>query len=572
MPTNRTTIYRGIPASFGKFYGKALKIISSNHIILQTFIKEADIKVEVTKFLKALGRTKKELEAIISKKSMNQDIKDILVSQICMLDDPLLLDGVIKKIQENHENAALALFNTIDQISNKFTSLNDDYFSERAVDIRDIGRRIEDNLLGRKSDYNILSAIKEEVIIVAHELTPSQMIHIDKKMVKGIATEMGGKTGHMAILAKNYSIPTVVGLNKITSEIVDNEFILIDADEGVVIRNPVINQIKYYGSSSPIKAIQEEEVSSFTRDGHHISIKVNLDSENDCELILKANADGVGLYRSETILIEEADKIHDEEAQFHIYKKIAADMKGLPVTIRTFDLGGDKFDTRHKEDNPFLGNRGIRYSLKNPTWFKKQLRAILRASVFGNISIMIPMVSTVSEVIKTKKLIEECKSDLRKKRIQYADVNIGIMVETPACALALDQFAKECDFFSIGTNDLLQYTMAVDRNNHYISDLYNPYNLSFLRILSMIIETSQKYKIPLGICGELASDTNFTILLIGLGLKELSVSLPLVKKIRKIISRMDILQAEVLAKKIMKLSEEEKYVEIDSFLFNKHIN
>ena len=307
-------------------------------------------------------------------------------------------------------------------------------------------------------------------------------------------------------------------------------------------------------------------------DGHHISIKVNLDSENDCELILKANADGVGLYRSETILIEEADKIHDEEAQFHIYKKIAADMKGLPVTIRTFDLGGDKFDTRHKEDNPFLGNRGIRYSLKNPTWFKKQLRAILRASVFGNISIMIPMVSTVSEVIKTKKLIEECKSDLRKKRIQYADVNIGIMVETPACALALDQFAKECDFFSIGTNDLLQYTMAVDRNNHYISDLYNPYNLSFLRILSMIIETSQKYKIPLGICGELASDTNFTILLIGLGLKELSVSLPLVKKIRKIISRMDILQAEVLAKKIMKLSEEEKYVEIDSFLFNKHIN
>lgn len=572
MPINKTTVYRGIPASYGKFYGKALKIISSNHIILQTHIEEKKVKLEVAKFLKALGKTKKELEGIIDKKSMNQDIKDILVSQICMLDDPLLLDGVIKKIQDNHENAALALFNSIDEISKKFSGLNDDYFSERSVDIRDIGRRIEDNLLGRRSDYNILSEIKEEVIIVAHELTPSQMIHIDKKMVKGIATEMGGKTGHMAILAKNYSIPTVVGLNKITSHIQDEEFILIDADEGVVIRNPVFNQIKFYGSSSPFEIKKEEKITSFTRDGERISIKVNLDSENDCEAIVKSNADGVGLYRSETILIEDADKIHDEDEQFRIYKKIATDMQNLPVTIRTFDLGGDKFDTRHKEDNPFLGNRGIRYLLKNPSWFKKQLRAILRASVYGNISIMIPMVSTISEVIQTKKLIEDCKLDLKKKGIDYRDLKVGIMVETPACALALDQFSRECDFFSIGTNDLLQYTMAVDRNNHYISDLYNPYNLSFLRTLHMIIGAANKFNIPLSICGELASDTNFTILLIGFGLRELSVSLPLVKKIKKIISSMDILQAQILAEKVLKLSEEEKYTEIDSFLFNKHIN
>ncbi len=572
MATIKTTVYKGIPASYGKFYGKALKIISSNHIILQTHIEEKKVKTEVNKFLKALGKTKKELEAIIDKKSMNQDIKDILVSQICMLDDPLLLDGVLRKVEENHENAAFALFNTIDEISKKFSGLNDDYFSERAVDIRDIGRRIENNLLGRKSDHHVLSDIKEEVIIVAHELTPSQMIHIDKKMVKGIATEMGGKTGHMAILAKNYSIPTVVGLNNITSEIRDNEFIFIDADEGLVFRNPGINQIKYYGASSSIQNEKEDEIIAITRDGVRISIKVNLDSENDCGLILSSKADGVGLYRSETILIEDADKIYDEEEQFRIYKKIASDMHKLPITIRTFDLGGDKFDTKHKEDNPFLGIRGIRYSLKNPSWFKKQLRAILRASVYGNISIMIPMVSTVSEVTETKKLIEDCKADLNKKGIVYKDVRIGIMVETPACALALDQFAKVCDFFSIGTNDLLQYTMAVDRNNPHISNLYNPYNLSFLRILKMIIEKSDKHNIPLSICGELASDTNFTILLIGLGLKELSVSLPLVKKIKKIISSMDITQAQILAQKVLNLAEEEKYIEIDSFLFNKHIN
>ncbi|MBK7056844.1 MAG: phosphoenolpyruvate--protein phosphotransferase [Leptospiraceae bacterium] len=572
MPTNKTTVYRGIPASYGKFYGKALKIISSNHIILQTHIEERKVKLEVARFLKALRKTKKELEAIIDKKSMNQDIKDILVSQICMLDDPLLLDGVINRIQNNHENSAFALFNSIDEISNKFAGLNDDYFSERSVDIRDIGRRIEDNLLGRKSDHHILSELKEEVIIVAHELTPSQMIHIDKKMVKGIATEMGGKTGHMAILAKNYSIPTVVGLNKITSLIEDDECILLDADDGVVIRNPSFNQIKYYGSSSPLEEKKEEAINSFTRDGQRISIKVNLDSENDCESIIKSNADGVGLYRSETILIEDADKIHDEEEQFRIYKKIAADMQNLPVTIRTFDLGGDKFDNKYKEDNPFLGNRGVRYSLKNPSWFKKQLRAILRASVYGNLSIMIPMVSTISEVIRTKKIIEDCKADLKKKNLEYKDIKIGIMVETPACALALDQFARECDFFSIGTNDLLQYTMAVDRNNHYISDLYNPYNLSFLRTLHMIIGASNTFNIPLSICGELASDTNFTILLIGFGLRELSVSLPLVRKIKKIVASMDIQQAQLLAEKVLKLSEEEKYTEIDSFLFNKHIN
>lgn len=573
MPTSKTLVYKGIPASYGKFYGKALKIISSNHIILQTRIDDKKVKFEISKFQKALTKTKKELESIIEKKTMNQDIKDILVSQICMLDDPLLIDGVIKKIKDSHQNAALALFNSIEEISNKFTTLNDDYFSERAVDIRDIGKRIEDNLLGRKSDYNILSGITEEVIIVAHELTPSQMIHIDKKMVKGIATETGGKTGHMAILAKNYSIPTVVGLNNITSIINDNEYILIDADDGVVIRNPVLNQIKYYGSSSLIGSNKYEDLSSSsTHDGHRILVKVNLDSENDCESILRLNADGVGLYRSEAILIEDPDKIYDEEEQFRIYKKIASDMSNLPVTIRTFDLGGDKFDTKFREDNPFLGNRGVRFALKNSSWFKKQLRAILRASIFGNISIMIPMVSSISEIIETKKLIADSKLELRKKGIEYKDVKVGTMVETPACALALDQFAKECDFFSIGTNDLLQYTMAVDRNNHYISDLYNPYNLSFLRLLQMIIAASNNYRIPLSICGELASDTKFTILLLGLGLRELSVSLPLVRKIKKIIASIDVAQAQILAEKVLKLAEDEKYLEIDAFLFNKHIN
>lgn len=569
-----TIVYRGIPASYGKFYGKVLKIISSNHIIINIPIPAKSVTNEIQRFLKAIKSTKKQLENSIKKKSekIDKDIVDILTSQIYMLDDPILVDGVITRITNFQENSAYALFKVIEDITQRFNQINDDYFRERAVDIKDIGKRIEDNILGRDSDYYVLSKLEEEVVIVAHEITPSQMIHLDKTHVRGIATETGGKTGHMAILAKNYSIPTVVGLKKVMSDIDDDEFVLIDADEGILVKNPGINQIKYYGASTPYPRNEFADYSAaITLDGVKIRLKANLDSEADSSILYNSAPDGVGLFRSETILIESPEIIHDEETQFHIYKRIAESLKEKSLTIRTFDLGGDKWAT-DKEDNPFLGNRGIRYTLRNPDWFKKQIRAIYRASNYGNLSIMIPMVSALSEVIETRKLIEECKSELSKKRVKFSNVKFGIMVETPASAISLDLFAKTCDFFSVGTNDLLQYMMAVDRNNHVVSDLYNPYNLSFLRIMKSIVDVSAKYDIPLGICGELASDTKFTILLIGIGFRELSISMPLVKKVKKLILSMDLKHSEKLVEKIFKLSEEERYGEIDAFLFNKHMD
>ncbi len=564
-------IFKGVAASYGKFYGKALKIISSEHIILDTKILSSYKQIELDKFTNAIAITKIELESIIFKKNPHLDLKEILNAQIMMLDDPILYDGVKKRIFEKNENSALALFHTIEEISNEFELIEDDYFRERAVDIRDIGKRIENKLLGKKNDFEILSTLNEEVILLAHEITPSQMIHLNKKFVKGIVTEMGGKTGHMAILAKNYSIPTIVGLSKITNKIEEDEFIFIDADEGIVVKYPSINLIKQHGSSSKYKSKYDKKYLPITKDGTKIFIKVNLDSENDCETALSLGAMGVGLYRSESILIEDYTKINNEEYQFEVYKKILKDMIDLPVIIRTFDIGGDKLDNKQIEDNPFLGNRGIRLALSNKYWFKKQLRALLRASIFGNLQVMLPMILTLNEVLETKKIIEECKEELKNENIPFKDFLIGIMVETPGAALAIESFYPHIDFISIGTNDLLQYTTAVDRNNPYISNLYNPYHYGFLKLIETVTNFAIKKNIPISICGELASDVNFTLLLLGFGLRELSVSPPLIEKITRIISQIEIIQTEKLLKKVINLSKKEKFSDLEAFLFNKHI-
>ncbi|MBE7413462.1 MAG: phosphoenolpyruvate--protein phosphotransferase [Leptospiraceae bacterium] len=572
---SKKIIHKGISASSGKFYGKCLKILSGEHLILQIHISEDEVHHEIEKFENTIYLTKQELESTIQKfsKELKKELVEILSSQILMLEDPIFLQNVKERIQKKLENAPLAVHNTIEEIAERLSSLGDGYLSERAVDIRDIGERIEANLVGKRSDYTFLENLKEEVILVAHVLTPSQIIHLDKNKVKAIATDTGGKTGHMAILAKNYNIPAVVGLIDITEKISEDEYIFIDADEGIIIQNPSLNEIKLFGASSKTdfgdSKFKPKKIAE-TRDGTRILVKANLESESDCDLALKYGADGIGLYRSESLFLEHPSNNPTEDEQFHAYKKIVEGMKNKPVIIRTFDLGADKFENE-KEENPFLGKRGIRYCLQNKNWFKKQLRAILRASVYGELSLMLPMVTSIQEIIETKELLKESKDLLKSANVPYKRVKIGIMVETPAVAISPDVFTKECDFFSIGTNDLLQYTVAVDRNNSVISDLYNPYHISFFRLLVNTIQIAKKQNIPVGICGEIASDTNFTILLIGLGLREFSVSLPLVPKVKKIIQVIEISQAKKLAKEIMKLSEEEKYLEIESYLFNKHL-
>ena len=567
--------FKGISASPGKIYGPVLKIISSNHLILETQISEKKISSEIQKFKNAIHKTKLELDEIVRKNSAeNQELKEILIAQICMLEDPILINGVKNRIETKFENAPLALFHEIERISKEFEDIEDEYIKERSADIRDIGKRIENNLLGKRSDYNILSEIKNPVILIATELTPSQIMHMDKSNIKGIATERGGKTGHLAILARHFEIPAVVGIKGLTSEVQENEFILLDGDAGIVYKNPHISRIKNYGISEAFpkeNPMERKSLNCYTRDRERVHIKVNLEAGEDCQNIHQVGAEGVGLYRTESLLMENSIKFSNEEEQFLVYKNIAQSLEGKLFVVRTFDVGADKVEIDIPEDNPFLGNRGIRYSLRNKEKFKKQLRAILRASQYGNIAIMFPMVSQLSEFLESKKILNECKAELQKKGIKFKHPKLGIMVETPACALALEIFSEECDFFSVGTNDLLQYFMAVDRNNSEISDLYNPYNFSFLNTLKFISDISKKNKIPLSICGELASDLNFTILLIGLGYRELSVAVPMVKKIKKLINGIDIPQSGKLAEKILRLSKEERFAEVEAYLFNQHL-
>lgn len=570
-----TQYLKGVSAAPGKIYGPVLKMISSNHLILEQKLPEKKIQSEIQKFLSAIQKTKKELNYIVEKNSLvNEELKDILIAQICMLDDPILIHGVKERIEKNLENAPLALFHEIERISREFEGIDDEYIRERSADIRDIGKRIEDNLLGKRSDYHILSQIKSPIILIAQELTPSQILHVDKSQIRGIATERGGRTGHLAILARHFEIPAVVGLRGITNSVKEGEFIFLDGDSGTITIHPQIAQIKNYGFSEPYpryRDLDKLQSTCHTRDRERIHIKVNLESLEDCKTVHQLGAEGVGLFRTETLLMEAGTTNLSEEEQFQVYKKIAEALDGKQFVIRTFDVGADKVELEIPEDNPFLGNRGIRYSLRNTEKFKKQLRAILRAGQYGNIAIMFPMVTQLGEFLESKKILIECRNELRRKGIHCKIPKIGIMVETPACALALENFSKECDFFSVGTNDLLQYFVAVDRNNSEISELYNPFNYSFLKTLKIISKISRKRKIPLSICGEIASDLNFTILLIGLGFREFSVAIPVVKKVKKLIASIDLEQASNLSKTVLNLSREERYPEVEAYLFNLHL-
>ncbi|PJZ70154.1 phosphoenolpyruvate--protein phosphotransferase [Leptospira perolatii] len=574
----KRTIYPGIVAFPGRFYGRCVKIGSKRRALVHgAYIHESEKPSELAKLERAVSITKTELRGILSQlgdRPQDNELKAILETQVTLTEDPMLLSSIRDKIRNNAENAFLAVQNSIHEWMEKFNRIDDPYFRERSDHLQDISNRFLENLLDKKEEVSFLSEATDDVILVARELNPSQMILMDKSRIRGIITDLGGKTGHMAILARNFGIPTIVGLKQFYSQVKDNEFVLLDGDNGQVVRNPAIEEVKYYGASSPYP-LQEKKgktLKAVTKDGIRIKVKCNLESDGDCDLAKKHEVEGVGLFRSESLFLKYQDKNVSGEEQFEAYKRIAEGMDPSPVYIRTFDIGADKFSTGEFEENPFLGNRGIRYSLQNLDWFKEQLTAILRASSYGNISIMLPMVTSLSEIRKTKELLNECKKELSAQKEKFhRKIKLGIMVETPSAVSSLDLLVQEVDFISVGTNDLLQYLMAVDRNNLNVSNLYNPFHVSFLRSLAQIIETTRKYEVPLSICGEIASDTNFTILLIGLGFRELSVSLPFVSSIRKIVNSIDLKQAKQLVKKILELSEKEEYEAIESFLFSKHL-
>ncbi|GBF49255.1 phosphoenolpyruvate--protein phosphatase [Leptospira ryugenii] len=568
-------IFKGISAFPGIVYGKVHKWIPHKRKREpRSGLEPAETRAELELFKQSLSRTEQELEALrekCQKGEKNSELAEIIESQIVFLNDPLFRAKVVERIQLNFENANLALETAVSSLYEEFQNIPDPFFRERADHLLDIGKRLEDNLgpeSNKSEDLNL--RLPESCILVAKEITPTEMISLDKTKIIGIATDFGGKTGHMAIIARNFGIPTVVGLKNITAHVEEDDYILLDSQKGIIHRSPSLDEVKLYGISSEIKSNPQEEPNLpllKTTDGAELKIKVNVDSLEEVSLAEEKGADGIGLVRTEILFISYQDIKPTEEEQFDVYKQILLQMKDKTVTFRVWDIGADKMENGYEESNPFLGNRGIRYLLRHPHFFKEQLRALLRASEFGTMWIMLPMITTLSEILESKRLIQECEEELKYQGHQiHKQIPLGIMVETPACALNLPFLGKHVDFYSVGTNDLLQYLLAVERNNHTVNDLYNPWQVVFLLLLKNIAEVAKSQKKPLSICGEIGSDPMFTSVLIGMGYRDLSCALPLLKKIKKKVTECSVWKSKLLVDQVISLAAEEKYEDIETLV------
>ncbi len=566
--------FKGIAVFPGMVYGPVYKWRSlRQRLEVRNLQSKKECDEELILLKKSLDRTERELENLIQ--SLKNDPKaseliEILESQIVFLNDPLFRAKIAERISQEKESAELALETAVSNLYEEFQRIEDPFFRERADHLLDIAKRLSHNLIPESNTVTI-PEIPNNSILIAKELSPSELISIDKSRLAGIATDYGGKTGHMAIIARSFGIPTVVGLKNLSSLLEDGEFVLLDGLKGNVKRQPNLEEIKSFGlrCDLPIKIEEPKTYSGqlMTKDGMIFEVKANVDTEIEALYSKKKGANGIGLLRSEILFIGFENHKPTEEEQYQIFSKILNEVSPLPVTVRVWDVGADKMEVGYEEANPFLGSRGIRYLLRHTSFFKEQIRALLRASTAGNLRVMLPMVTTVSEILETRKLWKECELELEAQGFAFSPkVPFGIMVETPASALNLPFLGKHVDFYSVGTNDLLQYLLAVERNNHLISELYNPFQLVFLLVLKNIAETAKAQKIPVSICGEVASDPFFIPILIGLGFKEISCALPLIDTIKKCVTEVSHWKSKELLDAIITLSGEEKYAEIDTLL------
>ncbi len=520
--------------------------------------KISDVAGEEKRLDQALAASKDDLEKIKAKaeKTLGKDEAEVFQAHITILADPELIAGIKGQIENSKINAESALKNVTDNYIATFEAMTDNaYMQERAADIRDIAKRVTSHLLG--IDLPNPALIDEEVIVVAHDLTPSDTAQLDPEFVKGIVTDIGGRTAHASIMARSLEIPAVVGTQKAIEEIKNDVNVIVDGSAGQVLIEPnedeeVVYARKvgeYFARKREQAQLRDEATES--ADGHHFDINANIGSPKDLDAVVANGAEGIGLFRTEFLFID-SDHLPTEDEQFAAYKAALQSMDGKPVTIRTMDIGGDKqlsYWKLPKEDNPFLGYRAIRISLKQDDIFRTQLRALLRASVYGNLWIMFPMIATLQEFRDAKKIYEEEKQNLTAKGVKFADnIKLGIMVEIPASAVLADKFAKEVDFFSIGTNDLIQYTMAADRGNDSVSYLYQPYNPAILRLVHNVIDAAHKEGKFVAMCGEMAGDPVAVPVLMGLGLDEFSMSASSVLPTRSLMKRLNAAEMQKLAK------------------------
>lgn len=539
---------QGISGSRGVAVGNVYRYIQEEIVIPDYTVAEGKVEEEIGKFAAAMAATLKQLDTIRQKalEEMGPEEAAIFEAHMQIAQDPSLSDGIKSLVESSHTNVVAATAQTIETFANIFLGMEDAYMRERGADIKDIGDRLMRNMLGMNPRG--LSHISGEVILVAQDLAPSDTASLDKNIVKGIVTAAGGPTSHAAIMARTLEIPAVMGVGDIES-FVDGDKAVVLGTDGIVEINP--SDADWVEYTNQAGAFQEElkrlresaNLEATTTDGHYVELFGNIGKAKDAKNALTMGAQGIGLYRTEFLYMEN-DELPAEDVQFEEYKKVAQDMKGKPVIIRTMDIGGDKelkcLDLP-SEMNPFLGYRAIRISLNRPDIFKVQLRALLRASAFGDIHIMYPMIASVEEVKQANAILDECKEELIAEGKEFnKDIKVGIMIEVPAAAIISPILAKYVDFFSIGTNDLCQYTLAVDRMNEAIGSLYQPLHPGVLRLIKHVIDASHEQGKFTGMCGELASDPVATMILLGLGLDEFSMtasSIPLIKNILRSVSK-----------------------------------
>ncbi|HEH2262534.1 TPA: phosphoenolpyruvate--protein phosphotransferase [Staphylococcus aureus] len=563
-------LIKGIAASDGVAIAKVYLLVEPD-LTFDKNEKVTDVEGEVAKFNSAIEASKVELTKIRNNAEvqLGADKAAIFDAHLLVLDDPELIQPIQDKIKNENANAATALTDVTTQFVTIFESMDNEYMKERAADIRDVSKRVLSHILGVELPNP--SMIDESVVIVGNDLTPSDTAQLNKEFVQGFATNIGGRTSHSAIMSRSLEIPAIVGTKSITQEVKQGDMIIVDGLNGDVIVNPTEDELiayqdkreRYFADKKELQKLRDAD--TVTVDGVHAELAANIGTPNDLPGVIENGAQGIGLYRTEFLYMGR-DQMPTEEEQFEAYKEVLEAMDGKRVVVRTLDIGGDKelsYLNLPEEMNPFLGYRAIRLCLAQQDIFRPQLRALLRASVYGKLNIMFPMVATINEFREAKAILLEEKENLKNEGHDISDdIELGIMVEIPATAALADVFAKEVDFFSIGTNDLIQYTLAADRMSERVSYLYQPYNPSILRLVKQVIEASHKEGKWTGMCGEMAGDETAIPLLLGLGLDEFSMSATSILKARRQINGLSKNEMTELANRAVDCATQEEVIEL----------
>ena len=572
----------GIPASPGIVFGKAL-VLKEEKIVLDTQkISEDQVEAEVARFYAGREAAVEQLNSIHQRalKSLGEEKAAIFEGHLMILEDEELEEEIIDYLHSNKVNASVAASKIIDQQVEMLSEIDDEYLKERAGDIRDIGNRLIKNILGMH--IVDLGDITEESILVAYDLTPSETAQLNLEKVLGFITDIGGRTSHTSIMARSLELPAIVGTNDVTARVNTGDYLILDAVNNRVYVNPTQAEIDELKTLEAKLAEEKAELAKLkdlpavTLDGHKVEVVANIGTIRDCEGAHRNGAEGVGLYRTEFLFMDR-DQLPSEEEQFIAYKEVVEAMEGRLVVLRTMDIGGDKelpYLNLPKEMNPFLGWRAVRIALDRREILHAQLRAVLRASAFGKLAVMFPMIISVEEIRELKSVLETLKAELRAEGKAFDEnIQVGVMVETPSAAVNAKFLAKEVDFFSIGTNDLTQYTLAVDRGNELISHLYNPMSPSVLGLIKQVIDASHAEGKWTGMCGELAGDERATLLLLGMGLDEFSMSAISVPRIKKLIRHVNYQEVKALADEaLQKPTAAEIEQLIQAFLAEKSLN